>query len=152
MLRYLFQNTPVRRLNNEFRLISLLPFLTTVKDGGQRVDMSKPFIFPHRIELVSSDTETSVLPKKTYECADDICMIALTLEQNMDARAWGINNTLREAAFEAARMPEAEHCRYIRLVDPQHKLKNASTVVMENKTKAVDSHAVITILLNRPSK
>lgn len=146
MLRYLFQKTPVRRLNNEFRLISLRPFLTIDDYGVQRVDMSKPFTFSHRIELATSETETSVLPKKSYECADDICMIALTLEQNMDARAWGIHKTLREAAFEAARMPEAEHCRYIRLVDPQHKLKNASTVVLENKTEpGLNSKGVLVI-------
>jgi hypothetical protein len=146
MLRYLFQKTPVRRLNNEFRLISLRPFLTIDDYGSQHVDMSKPFTFPHRIELASSDAEISVMPKKSYECADDICMIALTLEQNMDARAWGINNTLREAAFEAARMPEAEYCRYIRLVDPQHKFKNASTVVLENKTEpGLNSKGVLII-------
>lgn len=146
MLRYLFQNTPVRRLNNEFRLISLRPFLTIDDYGVQRVDMSKPFIFSHRIELATSDAETSVLPKKSYECADDICMIALTLEQNMDARAWGIHNTLREATLEASRMPEAEHCRYIRLVDPQHKLKNASTVVLENNTESgLNSKGVLVI-------
>ena len=148
MLRYLFQKTPVRRLNNEFRLISLRPFLTIDADGNQHVDMSKPFTFPHRIDLVAPGVDASVLPKKSYECADDICMIALTLEQNMDARAWGINNTLREAAFEAARMPEAEHCRYIQLVDLQHKHGGASTVVLENKTEAgLNSKGVLVIYL-----
>jgi hypothetical protein len=142
MLRYIFQKTPVREFGREFRLISLRPYLTYDTDGSLRVDMKKPFVFPHRIELATPDVEASVLPKKSYECADDICMIALTLEQNMDA--------LREATLEAARRSEAEFCRYIRIEDPQQTRGGAATVVLENKKEAAEHlQSVLVISLSR---
>jgi hypothetical protein len=146
MLRCLFQNTPIRELSREFKLISHLPVLSYKKDGDQYVDMEKPFAFTNRIEHMHSisNVNSSVLPKKSYECADDICMIALTLEHNMDACAWGINNTLREATLEAARMPEAEHCRYIRIEAPLH--NGAATVVLENTTERANYLQAVLII------
>ena len=133
---------------NSFELISKRPYLAFDASGKAVADYKKPFIFPADIVPVSSqNVETPVWVKTQIGCADDICMVALTLEMNMDARAAGINYTLKEAVLEASRTKEAEHCKYILFEEPLHKRgEGKNTVILEN-TAAQDSDKALLVKL-----
>jgi hypothetical protein len=128
-----------------FDLISLHPYLDPATG---RVDLNRPSLFKVRIERLDPTHrgDAAVLFKKTVRCADDICMCAVA-DPDVEAKALGIDISIREALFEVARRPETAHYRWILLTHPLLRGPVKNAVVLENTAATAESDQVLLVPL-----
>ena len=132
-----------------FDLISLRPYLDSATG---RVDLNRPNLFQVRVERLDPThrVDAAVLFKKTINCADDICMYAVE-DAHVEARALGIDISIREALFEVARRPETAYSRWILLTHPLLRGPVKNAVVLENTAATVKSDHVLIVPLTSVS-
>lgn len=130
----------------EFDLISLRPYIDSATG---HVDMNRPNVFKVWVERLDPThrVDAAVLFKKTISCADNICILAVT-DPVVEARALGIDISIREALFEIARRPETAHYRWILLTHPLLRGPVKNAIVLENTAAATESDQVMIVPLN----
>ena len=128
-----------------FDLISLRPYLDSATG---HVDLKRPYAFNVCVERLdpTHHVNAAVLFKKTIECADDICMYAVE-DAHVEARALGIDISIREALFEVARRPETANYRWILLTHPLLRGPVKNAVVLENTAATAESDYVLIVPL-----
>jgi hypothetical protein len=137
-------------LRSEFALQTPRPYVVIGSDGLYTVDYCKPFVFPASIKN-TTDCKLqggAVWSNDKISCADDICMLAHRIPYDMEVIASGMQLTVKEALFEAARTLEAERCKYIVFEHPiLQKKYGKPAIVLENTAAPPTSQDVMVVSL-----